>query len=73
MEARHFKMVAEASARFDQYMASVRNTDIWNAADKRNRKDDFVDLGRPNGAGLRYANFKETRETAKANKQSVKP
>lgn len=66
LEARHFRQVAEASARFDQYLASVRNSDAANAKAKNNRRDDFVDTGIPTETGLRYPSFKETKTTDRA-------
>lgn len=66
LEARHFRKVAEASARFDQYLNSVRKSDMYNAQDKRNRKDDFVDTGIPTETGLRYQGLEETKKSQRA-------
>jgi hypothetical protein len=66
LEARHFRQVAEASARFDQYLTSVRNTDMVNAKIKLNRKDDFVDMGISTETGLRYPDLHEMRNADRA-------
>lgn len=66
LEARHFRKVAEASARFDQYLISVRNLDMLNARTKHNRRDDFVDTGRSTETGLRYSTFQEVMRADKA-------
>lgn len=61
LEARHFNKVAEASARFDVYLASVRKSDKFNAREKKNRDDDYVDTGIPTETGLLYPSFEETK------------
>jgi hypothetical protein len=68
LEARHFRKVAEASARFDRYLTSVRQSDMYNAQDKRNRKDDFVDNGISTETGLRYPGLEETKKAQRARK-----
>lgn len=66
LEAHHFRKVAETSARFEQYLTSVRNSDMQNAKTKNNRKDDFVDTGIATEAGLRYPSLQETRTANRA-------
>lgn len=61
LEARHFQKVAEASARFDQYLNSVRDTDMFNAKSKFNRKDDFIDTGVVTDGGLRFPTLKDSK------------
>lgn len=69
LEARHFKKVAEASARFDQYLKSVRNSDMFNAKAKNNRRDDFVDTGTATEGGLRYQNLQEAKRADRARRE----
>ena len=66
LEARHFQKVAEASARFDQYLNSVRNSDVYNAKSKNNRRDDFVDTGVVTDGGLRFPNLQEAKNADRA-------
>lgn len=66
LEARHFQKVAEASARFDQYLNSVRDTDMFNAKAKFNRTGDFVDTGVVTEAGLCYPTFKDVKNADRA-------
>ncbi|KAF2855694.1 hypothetical protein T440DRAFT_551058 [Plenodomus tracheiphilus IPT5] len=57
----NFKKVAEASAKFDEYLVSVRRSDATNAAEKRNRKDEFQDKGKSSEYGIVYPTLEERR------------
>jgi hypothetical protein len=59
LEARHFRQVAVASARFDNYLQSVRDTDSKNALAKLNRKDNHVDKGTPTDTGRKYPSYQD--------------
>jgi hypothetical protein len=59
LEARHFKQVAVASARFDNYLQSVRDADSKRAEQKQNRKDTHIDKGTPTETGRKYPSHQE--------------
>ncbi|KAH9874551.1 hypothetical protein IAQ61_003740 [Plenodomus lingam] len=61
----NFKKVAEASAKFDEYLVSVRRSDAANAADKRNRKDEYQDRGKQTEYGIAYPTLEERRAQRK--------
>lgn len=62
LKAWHFSQVAEASARFDDYLVSLRNLDSVIAKENKNRYDDYnMDRGERNQAGLYFQSYEETR------------
>ncbi|EHK96227.1 hypothetical protein M7I_8081 [Glarea lozoyensis 74030] len=65
LEARHFRQVAVASARFDNYLQSVRDTDSKNALAKLNRKDNHVDKGTPTDTGRKYPSYQDKTRSKK--------
>jgi hypothetical protein len=71
LEARHFKQVAVASARFDNYLQSVRDLDSKRAAEKQNRKDTHVDKGTPTETGRKYPSYQD--KTGRGSKKSSLP
>ncbi|KAF2821090.1 hypothetical protein CC86DRAFT_237270, partial [Ophiobolus disseminans] len=62
----HFRKVAEASAKFDQYLVSVRKDDSFNAKDKKNRLDDFKDRGTSSKYGMAYTSYEQTKKQRKS-------
>jgi hypothetical protein len=65
LEARHFRQVAVASARFDNYLQSVRDSDSKRAAEKLNRKDNHIDKGTPTETGRKYPSYQDKSRSKK--------
>jgi hypothetical protein len=62
LQRQHFKKVADASAKFDEYLVGVRKTDSYNAKANGNRLDEFIDQGTSSVYGTTYATYNERKQ-----------